>query len=68
MFISTCPELVGSIIAILLLAIAYEGLKSLREFLMTFDQRRKKKELAQSIQDERTGLLSHQKKEGQPTW
>ena len=55
--LSSLTELVGSIVAVFVVAVLYEGLKTVREVLMYYDS--KKAKLAKMhIQDETTSLLT----------
>ncbi len=67
----TPADMVGSIIAILALALAYEGLKSVREFLMVHDQKirqRNKKTQCTNVQtlNEKGPLICKEKQS--PPW
>ena len=50
----TFAELVGAIIVVLILAFLYEGLKTLRDALMSLEMKKK----YTTIQDEKESLLS----------
>lgn len=54
-----CPEMVGTIIVIIALAIVYEALKSLREYLMARDTRRRKKGKSANINTNATHDKTH---------
>ena len=49
-------ELVGSIVAVFVVAVLYEGLKTLREFLLYYQSKKTKSKM--HIQDETTSLLT----------
>ncbi len=53
----TPADMVGSIIAIIALALAYEGLKSVREFLMVHDQKiRQRNKKTPCLKTQRTNV------------
>lgn len=55
-------ELIGSIIAVFCMAFFYEGLKTLREYLVSLDVRKNRQHMQRSVVNESTPLLSRDAK------
>lgn len=61
LFVMKCPDLVGAIVAVFLLALLYEGLKTLREYLIFWDykhwHKHTKKSPANLTQSDKSSLI-----------